>query len=284
MLHALIDSWPLFGNTYLTAWAMAALLGLTGVPVVARDQIFVGAAITQAAMLGIALALWARYLPWAADAAWLGGPAMLTGLAVGFGIVTTLLTTRGSRTGETTEGRTGWLYLGAGSLTIVLLARSPVGLNEIDQRLASSVIGAEWPDVALTAGLLAVVVLLAAWLRRPLTLVITDPPMATAVGLRTARWEVGLALALGIVLGASLRTGGMLYSFGCLVLPGLVARYLCRETRTMFLAAPLAGLAAAVAGFTLGNGWDVPPAPLSVLLLAAALPLAKTVAILRARS
>lgn len=58
MIAAFLDSWSLFQNTYLAGWAIAVALAVTGVWVVARNQIFLGIAVSQASALGIAVALW----------------------------------------------------------------------------------------------------------------------------------------------------------------------------------------------------------------------------------
>jgi ABC-type Mn2+/Zn2+ transport system permease subunit len=275
MMASFVSSWPLFADTYLTAWAMAALLGLVGVPVVARDQIFVGAAVAQSAMLGLGIVLWLGYLPLAARWPAAALPLLLTVVPVALAVGTTLLTTRPSRAGQTAEGRTGWVFLAAGSLTIVLLASSPVGLNEVQQRLASSIVGATRRDT-WTTGLLLLAAAAACWRwHRPLTLLVTDPAMAAAVGLRPARGELLLGAGLGIVVGLCLPPGGLLYCFGCLVLPGLAARHACREVRRMYLVAPLLALASAIAGFLVGHAADLPQAPLTVALLAAWLPVAR---------
>jgi ABC-type Mn2+/Zn2+ transport system permease subunit len=73
-----------------------------------------------------------------------------------------------------------------------------------------------------------------------------------------------------------MRVSGMLYAFGCLVLPVLVARRLVRESRPLAWAAPAIALAAAVPGFAIAHVADVPPAQMTVTLLCAALALAWT--------
>ena len=54
-----LASWPLFHNAYLAGWLIGVMLALAGVVVVARNQIFIGAAVAQASTLGIALGMWA---------------------------------------------------------------------------------------------------------------------------------------------------------------------------------------------------------------------------------
>jgi ABC-type Mn2+/Zn2+ transport system permease subunit len=91
--------------------------------------------------------------------------------------------------------------------------------------------------------------------------------MAEAVGMRTARWNALLAAWLGLTVGLALRSSGMLYTFGCLVLPGLCAKHLVREVRSMFLVAPLVALSAGVVGFVLAHHYDFPPAQMTIALL-----------------
>ena len=57
MITRFLASWALFSHAYITAWLIGILLSLVGVLVVARDQIFLGAAVAQAATLGIAVAM-----------------------------------------------------------------------------------------------------------------------------------------------------------------------------------------------------------------------------------
>ena len=70
----------------------------------------------------------------------------------------------------------------------------------------------------------------------------------------------------------SIHAAGTLYTFGCLVLPALVAKQLCREMRPLLWVSPLVGMTAALLGFALAHRLDWPPAHTTVALLAAALP------------
>jgi ABC-type Mn2+/Zn2+ transport system permease subunit len=107
--------------------------------------------------------------------------------------------------------------------------------------------------------------------RRRLLLFVLDRPMAEAVGMRVGRWTVFLAAGTGLVVGLALRATGLLYTFGCLVLPALTARSLCREIGSMFAVAPAVAVATATAGFVLANHYDHPPAQMTVALQAGAL-------------
>ena len=58
MLQEFISSWSLFYPTYLAAIIMGCALSIIGVIVVSRNQIFIAAAISQAATLGVAVSFY----------------------------------------------------------------------------------------------------------------------------------------------------------------------------------------------------------------------------------
>ena len=282
MIEAFAESWGLFGDTYLAGWAVAALLSLVGVWVVARDQIFLGAAVSQASTLGIAIAIWLQGVTvihaFEADAV-----TFLFAVVASF--LTALVSTRPSRPGrESAEAITGWIFLAGSTIPVLLLANDPHGLEEVHRILFSSILGASREDVWLFGILLAVSVGGVAWLRDSIVLYAMDPEMAGAVGLRLPVWRVGMAAWLGVAVGLSIHSAGMIYTFGCLVLPAMAARKLCREVRPMFVVAPTIGLSTAALSFFMAHSIDMPPAQVAVALQCAVLALAWSWSWLRRRS
>jgi ABC-type Mn2+/Zn2+ transport system permease subunit len=262
MIESFLQSIPMFQQAYFTALLAGALLALVGVLVVAREQVFLGAAVSQASTLGVALALFfnlsQKLLP-------------ALGLALGAALVSGAPRRAG---GASHEERTGWVFLTASSLSILLLAHQPHGLRAIQQVLASSLIGATAADVWMFGGLAAVV---AAWFfaaRRQLVLFVSDPVMAAAVGMRLGAWEWLTAALLGVSAGLAIYATGMLFTFGCLVLPALAAKNLCREIAPMFVVSPLVAVLAGVGGLVLANHYDLPPGQMIVALLCGVLALA----------
>jgi ABC-type Mn2+/Zn2+ transport system permease subunit len=278
MIDDFVASWDLLRNMYLAGWSIAALLALTGVLVVARDQIFLGAAVSQSSTFGIALALTIE------EALALEGhgrfdPELFHALlGGGFAVLAALVTARASRAHrETHEAATGWVFLAAGSGTVLLVAHSIHGLEEVSRLTASTMIGAAGSDALAFAGLFAVTAATVAGFRARLSLLVTDPEMAGAVGMRVGLWETGIYVWLGLVVGSAIHVAGTVYAFGTLVLPALVAKTFCREVRSIFIAAPLVAVASAVAAFVLANHHDYPPAQLTVVLLCALLGLGRAV-------
>ena len=268
MIESFLASWDLFHQTYLAGWLIALLLSLVGVFVVARDQIFIGIAVSQASTLGIAIGMGAGSWLHLHDVAWISSDGFLSSMAVAFAILAALLTARRSEAGgESHEAITGWVFLLSASLSILLVAHSPHGLDEIQRLLSSSLIGATTHDVWTFAGLSGFTILILGIAHRRLLLFAMDPPMAAAVGMRVSWWAAGAAIWLGLVIGLSMRVSGMLYTFGILVLPALVAKNLCREVRVIFLISPCIALSVGTIGFVLANHYDYPPAQMTVALL-----------------
>jgi zinc transport system permease protein len=268
VIESFLASWDLFHQTYLSGWLIALLLSLVGVFVVARDQIFIGIAVSQASTLGIALGMGVGSWLDLHEVAWLGSDGFLSGMAVVFAILAALLTAQRSEAGgESHEAITGWVFLLSASLSILLVAHSPHGLDEIQRLLSSSLIGATTGDVWTFAVLNVFTIIVLGSAHRCLLLFSMDPPMAAAVGMRVSWWAAGAAIWLGLVIGLSMRVSGMLYTFGLLVLPALVAKNLCREVRVIFLISPVIALSVSAIGFVLANHYDYPPAQMTVALL-----------------
>ncbi len=272
MMEDLVLAWELFRDAWLSGVLIGVLLSLVGVIVVARGQIFLGAAIAQASTLGIAVALsLGAWLGLAADSHE-GFGAFPSVLAVVFSVLAAVATSRlpGGRR-ESREAVTGWVFLFSASLSVLLVSFSPHGLEEVHKLLFSSVIAATTIDVVLFLGLAAVTGVAIATLHRRLLLLVVDPVMASAVGVRVGVWDPAISIWLGLCVGLSLETSGLLYTFGCLVLPPLVAKNIVREVWPMFLVAPAVAVAASVVGFLVAHLIDVPHAQVAVALQSAAL-------------
>jgi hypothetical protein len=64
-----------------------------------------------------------------------------------------------------------------------------------------------------------------------------------------------------------LRSTGLLFTFGCLVLPALAAKSLAREIRSLFWLAPVIAAGGVLAGLILAHSYDFPPGQVIVVVL-----------------
>jgi ABC-type Mn2+/Zn2+ transport system permease subunit len=268
MITDFLASWDLFYKSYLVGWLIAFQLSLIGVLVVARDQIFISMAMSQASTLGIALALWLSGLSVLQNVHWLQSDATLSLMAIVFSVGAALITARAAAAGrETPEAVTGWVFLLSVSGSILIVSHTPRGLDEIYRLLSSTIIGATNTDIALFGTLAVATALLLLANYRRLVLFAIDPPMAAALGMRVTWWAAMTYAWLGLAVGLSIRVAGVYYALACLVLPALAAKNLCHEVRTMFLVAPIIAVTSGVIGFVLADRYDYPPAQVAIALL-----------------
>ena len=249
----------LLGVSGTDVWLFAGLALLTGAGIAGLQRSILLFAVDPE-MAGAAVSL-----------PWLASDALHAALAVGASVATALVTSREAHGRESSEAVTGWVFLLASSGAVLLVAHSPHGLEEVKQILLSTLLGVSGTDVWLFAGLALLTGAGIAGLQRSILLFAVDPEMAGAVGMRTGLWKALTAVWLGVAVGLAIHAAGMLYAFGCLVLPPLIAKNLCREMRSVFVLAPLLGVSAAVVGFVLANHYDTPPAHTTVALFCALL-------------
>ena len=256
MITEFIDSWALFGPAYLTALAGSVLLSIIGVFVVARDQVFLAAAVSQSSMLGVAIGL---FLGWSNTAL----PALALSL-----LAAVVINHRAGRGGVTHQETTGWVFLMASALSILLLVKQPFSMKEVQALTASTMIGATMREAGLFA-LLTVGLVGLVFAQRPrIVLWLSDPVMAAAVGVRIGFWSTGAAITLGLGAGLMLRSTGLLFTFGCLVLPALTAKNLSRNVGSMFWLTPLVAFLGVFPGLAIAHHLDLPPGQVSIAALA----------------
>lgn len=270
MIADFLDSWSLFGTSYAVGLLAAIALAQVGTWVVAANQIFLGAAVAQVSTLGVAVALRAAPLAGLAALGWLQSDAVPLLLAILASLATAWVVgrPRGPKS-ESAEALNGFVFLASSSVPVLLLAHSPHGLEEIQRLLFSTLLTASGVDLAVFGALAALGAALTARAGDALLLFSVDPESASAYGLRGGAWRALLALWLGLAVGLAIRSTGTLFAFGCLVLPPLAAKALCREVRTMAWLAPPIAAGAALAGLFVGHTFDLPPAHATVALLSA---------------
>jgi len=270
VISEFLASWPLFHNAYLAGWEIAVLLSLVGVIVVARDQIFIGAAISQASVFGLTAGMWLGRLSSLSAGSWYQFDPFVSLCGGIFAVLGALVTANpGAAHHESREAVTGWVFLLGIGGSVLLVAHSPHGLEEVHRLVISTLIGATSVDVWIFGAMAIVTMAGGAYWRDEILLLLFDPEMARAAGLRTVLWDRLLYVWIGVAIAFSLRASGLVYTFGCLVLPALFARIICREARTMLVVSPAVGLVATLVAFVLAHDHDLPPAHLSITLMAA---------------
>ena len=266
MIAEFILSWQLFKYTYLAGWSIGLLLSLLGVLIVARDQIFIGAAISQASALGISLAL--AVLPLISGIVpQYSHEYLVVVMAVIFSIAASWFTSNKNLAADSHEAVTGFVFLACSSLSVILVSKSPHGMEEINRLLSSSIIGATIGDVTCFTALFFITAGALFFLWRQFTLLAIDQEMAFSIGIPAALYNTLFSAWLGLSLGLSIRVSGMLFVFGGLVLPALAAKNISRDIERMFILSPVISLISNIFAFIFANYYDYPPAQISVAFL-----------------
>jgi zinc transport system permease protein len=294
------ETYDFFPEIFHSGWLIAILLSITGVLIVARNQIFIGAAIAQTSTFGIAIALYVLGLEAMSDVTGQARQDLILNYSIAAATLCTCwafvnksaffkvlarlkLPIHRSNEAKNShkEDTTAWLFLISSAGTIVLLSKSPVGKEVIDKLIFSSIIGAEKSDVSLILTILTTSIVLLIFNIDKLTLVFTDRDYAVTIKVPATLIEIIYAVFAGVILGSCLKISGTLYTFGCLILPVLIGANMVKSTRVLFIISPLIAFTAAFIGFALGNFYNIPQTQLTVFLLSLAYPFSRLLQQLR---
>ena len=286
ILRELWEAHSFFPAIFHSGWLIAILLSMTGVLIVARNQIFIGAAITQTSTFGISIALYILGFEAMSDTTGQAREDLIVSYSILAASICTLwaFVNKSSLTAllsklkipvnvskeaakKQLEDITGWLFLLSSAGAIVLLSQSPVGKEVIDKLIFSTIIGAEMKDVKILITLFAITVILLILFLDKLTLVFTDRDYAVSIKLPATRIEVIFALLSGVILGFCLKISGTLYTFGCLILPVLIAANFVKSIRILFLISPIIAFTFSFIGFAAGNYYDIPQTQLTIFFM-----------------
>jgi zinc/manganese transport system permease protein len=225
-----------------------------GIHILERGIIFVDLALAQIIALGIAVAFLLGH-----------GEARRNAYALSFavlGAVTLSLTKRVGRT-VNVEAFIGVLYIFSLAASLLVLDRTPHGLEEFKRILSGNILWVTPPDLVGPFLLYGAVGLVHFVFRKKffaLSCEEGDSPF----------WEFLFFLSFALVLVSSVQLAGILQVFSFLVIPALIGRLYTREPGKILLVGWGIGLAAGMAGMTLSWRLDLPTAPLIVVSLGVA--------------
>lgn len=210
-----------------------------GMQVLARGIVFIDLAVAQVAGFGVLAADWLGFEPegWVAQAA-----AVSAALAGGL-----LLTWTDRRWPEVQEALIGVLFALAASGSMLLVSHNPHGGEHLQDLLAGQILWVTPHQLALVAGLTAV--LLALWF-----------------GLGAKLGRAGFYVLFAFAVTASVQLVGLYLVFSSLIVPALATR---RMGKGRLAAAYLLGAAGYGLGLALSALYDLPSGAVVVLVLAA---------------
>ena len=246
-------AWELFREPALAGAVAGALLGWVGVYVALRRMVFLSAAMTQTAGLGVMAAQWA-----AAAFALSGLAASPTLWALCFaGIAATALaSSEALRLGR--DQVLGSLYLLGAAGAILIGSKVAVDAHDVETVLFGSAVAVAPEDFHRLVGTAAGLLLLHLWLRRGFVAAAFDTEAAAARRIPVRGLQTVLLATVALAVSVSTRTIGALPVFAFSTLPALAAARLCRSLRTTFAAAAMLGALAGFGGYLAAFVWELP--------------------------
>jgi len=245
----------LFPWSMVVGVLIAALCSAMGVYVILKRVVFIGVALSEAAALGIAAGMVFGFPLFA-------GASTLT-LIFGLGLSRPYESGRLPR-----DAMLGVLFVAAGALSILLVSKAGLGLEEVKALLYGDLILTTPGD--LLPVLLVFVPVAAIWMvyRRPVLYTFLDREAARLLGVRVVLWEVFYFAALSLVVAASARVAGAMLVFAYLVVSPSTALLASRRLPVVMVLAMGISVVCTLLGLYGALAYDMPANQLIVALLA----------------
>lgn len=253
-LQQFIGGWQLFADAVWAATLMGATLGLLGCYVIIRHLVFLSAALSQAASLGVALSFYV--------AATVGLPAPLTSptlwALLATGVVVLIFARRRQQHSATDDELLGVIYLVGVAGTLAIGTRIVADLADIQTLLFGTAVAVIPEDLSAIVWTTGPVLFVHALLWRGFTAVSTDPIGSAVRGLPVRLLDLVLLATLAIAVSVCTRVLGALPAFAFSVLPGLAALRLASSMRQALLGSTLIGAAVGAGGYVVAFLAELP--------------------------
>jgi len=243
--HDFRQGWAMYREAVFSGGIAGLTLGFMAVYVVLRRMVFVSAAVTQAAGLGVAASFWiSLQLGVALDPAW-GATAMALGTAV-------VLAGDPRRWGLSREMMLGIAFALTAGAAVLIGSRIPQETGDIQAILFGNAVVVSAGDMHHLLWTSVGVMILQLWWFRGFSFASFDAVSARVQGLPVRLLDVILLLSVGVVVGEVARALGAMPAFAMSTLPGMAALLLVRGPLwATFAVASLIGAAAGVGGYLL---------------------------------
>lgn len=241
-LVSLIQSFP---QAVIAGLLVASVCSLLGVFVILKRVVFIGIALSEMAACGVAVALLMHQPPF-----W--GSVVLTLATVA------LLAYPFESRRIPRDAVLGVLFVLASSLSVLLVARSGFGLQEIKALLYGDLILTSRSDLIVILSTFVPALACFLLFMRPTLYAFLDREAACVLGIRPALWEMLFFIVLGVAIAAASKVAGTLLVFCYLIVPPTFALLLSRRLWLVLMLSAIAAVAATVVGLFASFKADLP--------------------------
>ncbi len=230
------------------------LISYIGVYVVLRRNIFIGLALPQIAGLGLATGFL------------LGkSPLIFSIIFILIGVL--YFTFSHQNRTIPSEAIIGFAYVFTSALSILFIAHSPKGKDEIINLLFGNILVVSFNDILYLLIITFIIFLIFFKFHRNFLIVSYDSDIAKIQKINPDLWNFIFYLLLGIAISITIKIIGSLLVFAFLVIPPVAGLMFTKNLKNLFLFSTLYGLVVVIAGIFLSFYFDMPTGPFIVSLL-----------------
>jgi len=240
-------------HAVLAGLLAGVLCGIVGTFVVVKRLVFVSGGVTHAAFGGLGICFFLGLDPRLGAAV----VAVLSGW---------LLAAGGGRRGRSHDATIGVLWAVGMAVGMVFLAKTPGYAPNLMTYLFGSILTVRGSDVALTLGLVAVVVTLLALYYKELVAVAFDEDFAAVQGVPVQRVMLLMMTAIALTVVFLIQLVGIILVIALLTIPPLVALRWAGSFPAAIAWASAVAVATTLGGLALSYAADLPSGPAIVLL------------------
>lgn len=237
-----VGAFEIFRDPLLCAAVGGLALGFLGVYVLLRRMVFLGATITQAAALGVALSFYAQiHLGLSVEP--------VIGAATTSLLATLLLLVDERHLGTARESLLGLAFAATGGLAVLVGDRIAQEAHDIQSILFGTAVLVRPTDLLAVLGTASVAMVGHVLFFRGLSFASFDPVAARVQGLPVRSLQAVVLISIGLVVGVTARALGALPVFALSTLPAMAALMLRTGVRSAFAIAAVLGVVAGVGGY-----------------------------------
>ncbi len=252
--------WLLSETFLLHALAAAVIAGslcaFIGVFISLKNIIFVGLALSEVAALGVAAGFFIGFNP-------VAGAFALT-IAAGI-----FFWHPGFRKQLTAETLIGFAFCFAGVLSIILVSKAPMLKASGLDLLSGNILYVSSAEVLLMLFTGCAIALVFSAFFRKILYASFDPDSASASGVSAKLYDFILYFTLSVTIAVSMRSAGVLFVFGSLIIPPIIGLMLGNRIWKVFVIAVSVAVITAPAGIIISYYGDFPTSPMITLIQAA---------------
>lgn len=245
-----------FRTGTIAAVLIGALCGLIGVYIVLRGMSYIGHGLSHAIFGGAVVSFVMGWNFYAGAGIW------------GF-LAAILINQTVRRTKISADAAIGVITTASFAVGIVLISRYRRFTRSFDAALFGNILGVQFQDLLVIAGIFILVVLVIFFSYKQLLFTTFDSGVAEVYGVRTAWVDTLFALVLAAALIASMQILGVTLVAAALIIPAITARLLTDSFNRMIAFSTLIGAFSGFVGMYLSYYFDAASGATIVLLQAA---------------